>query len=107
MNINEIARLAGVSRATVSRYLNDGYVSDEKKAVIRKVIEETGYQPSSQAQMLRTKKTKLVGVIIPKINSDTVGRMVAGISDVLNRSGYQLLLANTDNNIEEDRKSVV
>ena len=55
MNINEIARLAGVSRATVSRYLNDGYVSDEKKAVIRKVIEETGYQPSSQAQMLRTK----------------------------------------------------
>ena len=101
MNINEIARLAGVSRATVSRYLNDGYVSDEKKAVIRKVIEETGYQPSSQAQMLRTKKTKLVGVIIPKINSDTVGRMVAGISDVLNRSGYQLLLANTDNNLEE------
>ena len=85
MNINEIARLAGVSRATVSRYLNDGYVSDEKKAVIRKVIEETGYQPSSQAQMLRTKKTKLVGVIIPKINSDTVGRMVAGISDVLSR----------------------
>ena len=65
VNINEIARLAGVSRATVSRYLNDGYVSDEKKAVIRKVIEETGYQPSSQAQMLRTKKTKLVGVIIP------------------------------------------
>ena len=104
MNINEIARLAGVSRATVSRYLNDGYVSDEKKAVIRKVIEETGYQPSSQAQMLRTKKTKLVGVIIPKINSDTVGRMVAGISDVLNRSGYQLLLANTDNNIEEELK---
>ena len=104
MNINEIARLAGVSRATVSRYLNDGYVSDEKKAVIRKVIEETGYQPSSQAQMLRTKKTKLVGVIIPKINSDTVGRMVAGISDVLSRSGYQLLLANTDNNIEEELK---
>lgn len=42
MNINEIARLAGVSRATVSRYLNNGYVSSEKKAVIRRVIEETG-----------------------------------------------------------------
>ena len=65
MNINEIAKLAGVSRATVSRYLNQGYVSEEKKKIIRKVIEETGYQPSSQAQMLRTKKTKLVGVILP------------------------------------------
>ena len=55
MNINEIARLAGVSRATVSRYLNNGYVSSEKKEVIRRVIQETGYQPSSQAQTLRTK----------------------------------------------------
>lgn len=102
MNINEIAKLAGVSRATVSRYLNEGYVSEEKREQIKKVIEKTGYQPSAQAQMLRTKKTKLVGVILPKINSDTVSRMVAGISDVLSRSGYQLLLGNTNNNIEEE-----
>ena len=42
MNINEIAWLAGVSRTTVSRYLNNGYVSEEKKEKIRKVIEEPG-----------------------------------------------------------------
>lgn len=104
MNINEIARLSGVSRATVSRYLNEGYVSEEKKEKIKKVIEETGYQPSAQAQMLRTKKTRLIGVILPKINSDTVSRMVAGISDVLSRKGYQLLLANTNNSVEEEMK---
>ena len=78
MNINEIAALAGVSRATVSRYLNNGYVSAEKREQIRKVIEETGYQPSAQAQMLRTKKTGFIGVIIPKINSDSISRMVQG-----------------------------
>lgn len=104
MNINEIARLAGVSRATVSRYLNNGYVSEEKKKVIRQVIEETGYQPSSQAQMLRTKKTKLVGVILPKINSNTISREVAGISDILTKKGYQIILANTNNDIEEELK---
>ena len=54
MNINEIAKLAGVSRATVSRFLNDGYVSEDKKEKTRKVIEETGYKPSAQAQTLRT-----------------------------------------------------
>ena len=97
MNINEIAWLAGVSRTTVSRYLNNGYVSEEKKEKIRKVIEETGYQPSTQAQMLRTKKTKLVGVVLPKINSDTISREVAGISDVLAKRGYQIILANTNN----------
>ena len=41
MDINSIAKLAGVSRATVSRYLNDGYVSAEKRKVIARVIKET------------------------------------------------------------------
>lgn len=106
MNINEIARLAGVSRTTVSRYLNNGYVSEEKKEKIRAVIEKTGYQPSAQAQMLRTKKTKLVGVVLPKINSDTISREVAGISDVLSKRGYQIILANTNNDLEEELKSL-
>ena len=104
MNINEIAELAGVSRATVSRYLNKGYVSEEKKEIIRRVIEETGYQPSAQAQTLRTKRTSLVGVILPKIDSNTISREVAGISDVLTRRGYQLVLANTNNDLDEELK---
>ncbi len=104
MTINEIAHLAGVSRATVSRYLNNGYVSEEKKEKIQKVIEETGYVPSSQAQMLRTKKTKLIGVILPKISSSTISRMTAGISDVITKYGYMMLLANTNNDEKEELK---
>lgn len=98
MDINEIARLAGVSRATVSRYLNNGYVSREKREEIARVIEETGYVPSRQAQQLRTGRTNLIGVIIPKIYSQSVSRMVAGITEALTPQGYQILLADTDNN---------
>lgn len=98
MDINEIARRAGVSRATVSRYLNDGYVSAEKRKLISSVIEETGYVPSQQARTLRTGKTGLVGVIIPKINSASIGRMVLGITQTLTEQHYQLVLGNTDNN---------
>ena len=97
MDITTVAKLAGVSRATVSRYLNDGYVSDEKRRAIARVIKETGYIPSRQAKILRTGKTNLIGVIIPKINSASVSRMVAGLSSVFNESQYQMLLANTDN----------
>ncbi|BBF43372.1 sucrose operon repressor ScrR, LacI family [Lachnospiraceae bacterium KM106-2] len=104
MTINEIAKMAGVSRATVSRYLNDGYVSEEKKLQIKKVIEETGYIPSMQAQNLRSKKTNLIGVIIPKINSESISEMVSGISSVLSKEGYQLLLADTENNEKEEVK---
>lgn len=104
MNINEIAKLAGVSRATVSRYLNQGYVSSEKKERIRQVIEKTGYRPLSSAQTLRSKKTNFIGVIIPKINSDSIGRMVSGISSVLSRAGYQILLACTENDEGQELK---
>ncbi len=97
MDINEIARRAGVSRATVSRYLNDGYVSAAKRDAIARVIDETGYVPSRQARQLRTGRTGLVGVIIPKINSQSVSRMVSGITEVLSESDYQILLADTNN----------
>lgn len=102
MNINDIAKMAGVSKATVSRYFNGGYVSDEKKEKISQVIEETGYEPSKQGQILRTHKTGVVGVIIPQINSDSISRMVEGISSVLSEAGYQLLLANTHNHEKEE-----
>lgn len=67
MTINEIAKLADVSRATVSRYLNNGYISEEKAQRVKEVIAQTGYVPSTQAQQLRTKKTKLIGVILPRL----------------------------------------
>ena len=102
MNINEIAKMAGVSSSAVSRYLNQGYLSEEKRKRIAEVIEQTGYVPSSQAQMLRTKKTKLAGVIIPKIDSDSISRIVAGISEVLSAAGYQMILANTENEADKE-----
>lgn len=102
MNIAEIAKLAGVSRAAVSRYFNNGYISEEKREAIRKVVEETGYRPSVQAQTLRTKKTKMIGVIVPKIASASIGKVVEGILSILNKSSYQMLLAVTQNDPKKE-----
>lgn len=102
MNISEIAKLSGVSRTTVSRFLNDGYVSEENKKKIQKIIDETGYVPSSYAKQLRTKKTNLIGVIVPKISSETISRIVDGISNEVNKFGYNILLGNTDLNIKKE-----
>lgn len=102
MNIGEIAKMAGVSSAAVSRYFNNGYISDEKKERIRKVVEETGYRPSVQAQTLRTKKTRMIGVILPKIDSAPIGSMVSGILNLFNESGYQILIADTQNNPDKE-----
>lgn len=102
MNIAEIAKLAGVSSAAVSRYFNNGHISDEKKEAIRKIVEETGYRPSVQAQTLRTKKTKMIGVIVPKVASASIGRIVEGILSILGSSQYQTLLAVTQNDPKKE-----
>ncbi|MDO4436894.1 MAG: LacI family DNA-binding transcriptional regulator [Coriobacteriaceae bacterium] len=97
MTMREVADLAGVSVAAVSRYLNGGYVSADKSERIKRAIEETGYVRSNQARSLRTGATRLIGVVVPKINSESISRLTAGISAVLQRNGYQMLLANTAN----------
>lgn len=107
MNIAEIAKLAGVSSAAVSRYFNNGHISDEKKEAIRKVVEETGYRPSVQAQTLRTKKTKMIGVIVPKVASASIGRIVEGILSILNESEYQTLLAVTQNDPKKESEYLI
>lgn len=95
--IKEIAEMAKVSRSTVSRVLNDsGYVSEEARKRVEKVIGETGYIPSEQAKSLRTKKTKVIGVIVPTIRTETSSRLVAGMDQELTKKGYQILLANTN-----------
>ncbi len=102
MTIREIAALAGVSSAAVSRYFNDGYVGEEKREAIRKVVEDTGYRPSLQAQTLRTKRTMTIGVIVPKIDSYSAGQVVSGITSVLEDRGYRLLLAVSDQKPEKE-----
>ena len=66
MTIQEIARMAGVSSAAVSRYLNQGSLSQEKRERIRAVIEQTDYRPSEYARALRTKRSRQIGVVVPR-----------------------------------------
>lgn len=101
--IKDIAKLAGVSRTTVSRVLNDsGYISDKSRKKVMDVIEETGYVPSQQAKSMRTKQTKTIGVILPKISTDTSSRTVDGMNEVFGEKGYQILLTSTNLDKEQE-----
>ncbi len=102
MTIKEIAKLAGVSPAAVSRYFNNGYVSEEKRETIRRVVEEPGYYPSMQARTRRTRRTNMIGVVIPRIDSNSIARVVEGIMEIADENDYQILLANTMNTPEKE-----
>ncbi len=102
MKISEIAALAGVSSAAVSRYLNGGSISEEKKQIIKKVIEETGYVPNVAARSLRQQRSNSIGVIVPKIHSDSVSNLMEGVSSVLSRSGYLTMFGNAGNDKKQE-----
>lgn len=74
--IQDIATMAGVSKSTVSRYLNNGYVSREKAAKISEIIDQTGFQSNFFAKRLKTKHSKLIGVVLPRMDSVTVGKLL-------------------------------
>ena len=102
MTIKEVAQLAGVSPAAVSRYLNGGSLSEEKRARIREAIRNTGYRPDVAAQTLRTGRVNQIGVIVPKLHSDSVSQVAGGISVTLADRGYLTLLGNTGGREERE-----
>ncbi len=102
MTIKEVAQLAGVSSAAVSRYINGGSLSDQKREKIRKAIELTGYRPNLMARSMRTGRGGQVGVIVPKIHSDSVSAVMAGISNTLAEAGYMTLLGNAELSDEKE-----
>ena len=100
--MKELAKLAGVSPAAVSRYLNGGPLSEDKRRIIRSVIEKTGYQPDPAAKMLRTRSTDIVGLIVPKLDSESVSRLAAGASEVLLEEGYSCQVSVSANDPEKE-----
>ena len=64
VTINDIAKMAGVAKSTVSRYLNGGSISKKTKAKLDAIVAETGYTPNTFAQSLKAKRTNIVGTIV-------------------------------------------
>ena len=83
MTIKEVARLAGVSPAAVSRYLNGGPLSKDKKERVARAIEETGYRPNLMAKTMRTGRVRQIGIIVPRIYSESVNLLMEGITEEL------------------------
>lgn len=98
MTIYDIARLSRVSVTTVSKILNhkDFDISDETRERVLKVIKETDFTPNGLARSLVTKKTHVVGLMIPDISNQYFADMARGAENRANSLGYNIILCNTD-----------
>ena len=107
VTISDVARLAGVSTATVSHTINSTrYVSEETKEKVFKAIAELGYTPDASARSFRTGKKKTVGFIVPDISNKFFGTMIESVENYLSAHGYHLIIANTKENMEREEKNI-
>lgn len=104
-SIKDVAKEAGVSIATVSRVLNDvDVVNEETKKKVMNAIKKLDYRPNIVARSLKTQKTRTIGIVIPDISSQFYPEIVRGAEDVSNIYNYNVILCNTDLDIEKEKE---
>jgi DNA-binding LacI/PurR family transcriptional regulator len=106
-NIKQIAKMASVSPATVSRVLNNHpYVSDAKRKAVLDAVECLNYSKNLNAIHLSKGKTNIVGVILPFINHAYFSKLLEGISSEALNANYQLMLCQTNYDPNEELKAL-
>lgn len=102
--IKEVAKLAGVSVATVSRALNNsGYVSEDARKKVEAAVKELNFYPNEVARSLYQKKSKLIGLLLPDIANPFFPLIAKGVEDGVNQRGYSLLLGNVEEDLEKEK----
>ncbi len=105
--IYDVARVAGVSMATVSRVVNgNANVKEKTRQKVLDAIAELDYRPNAIARGLASKRTTTVGVVLPTITSPYFAAIARGIDDVASMYNYNVVLANSDNDEEKEGKVI-
>ena len=108
VTLKDIAKLAGVSESTVSLVLNkrDIRISTEKKEEILKIADDLKYRPNLLAKSLSSQKTFTIGLIIPDLSNPFFARLANHIEIILRSKGYLLFVANSNDELDMDKKLI-
>lgn len=99
--VSDVARAAGVSRATAARVLGGyGYAGSEARELVLDAAKRLAYQPNQLARSMATGRTKTIGVVVADIENLYFARAIRAITDTANANGFDVVLANTDENVE-------
>lgn len=102
--IKDVARLAGVSVSTVSKYLNGGSVRRENREAVRAAIAELDYRVNPIARSLKTRRSHSVGILLPTLNISFYSYIFTALDKVFRQKGYHTLIScySSDHGLERD-----
>ena len=103
--IHDVARRAGVASITASRVINkSGYASAETRERVLAAAKEMGYVPNRLASSLRSRRTKVLALVLTDITNPFFTVAARGVEDVANKAGYTVIFCNTDEDKEKEKK---
>lgn len=103
LSIKDIASLAGVSTATVSRVLNDnGRFSEKTREKVMTIVKENGYVTNMAAKSLRVSKSKSIGLIVPNINNEWFSAIALEVENYFFKRDYSVFICNTSQDEEKE-----
>jgi len=107
ISIREVAKLAGVSPATVSRVMNGtARVAPETRERVLGAISQTEFVPNEAARTLFKKSAKTIGLVIPSIRNPYFTQMASVIDEIANQNGYHLVLCNVGNDLNKEKAAI-
>jgi len=105
--IKDIANVLGISTAAVSKAMHDDpRISSKTKKAVKRVAKELNYQPNHLASALRKGKSNLVGVIVPRTNSNFFSSVIEHMEAVLNKAGYNIIITQSNESFEKECKNI-
>ncbi|NRD24411.1 LacI family DNA-binding transcriptional regulator [Winogradskyella litoriviva] len=105
--LKDIANELNISSAAVSKAMhNDSRISDKTKNEVKRVAKKLNYQPNHLASALRKGKSNLVGVIVPRTNSNFFSSVIEQMEAVLNKAGYNIIITQSNESFEKECKNI-
>lgn len=105
--IKDIANVLNISPAAVSKALHDdSRISKKTKKAVKQVAKNLNYQPNHLASALRKGKSNLVGVIVPRTNSNFFSSVIQNIEEVLNTEGYNIIITQSNESYKKECDSI-
>ncbi len=105
--IKDIANVLNISSAAVSKAMHDdSRISTKTKEAVKRVAKELNYQPNLLASALRRGKSNLVGVIVPRTNSNFFSSVIENMEGVLNKAGYNIIITQSNESFEKECKNI-
>lgn len=102
--IIDVAKMAGVSKSTVSRYINGMHIKEDNRIRIESAIKELDYSINTMARGLKTKRSYTIGVVIPDLADLFITNIIKTCEDYFNKRGYSILLCDSGEDPKRERR---